>query len=289
LQADTPSRTAIAVSVLRAVAAHPLRDGVVDPLAVRALPQVPACFVRWCGPLLRLPGIELLWRYAWVGLASHVVLRTLRIDEAVSDALRGGVRQLVLLGAGFDTRALRLAAPAGAHTWEIDHPDTQAAKAARMPDSPARYVPVDFLRDDPGDQLVRAGFNAAAPAVVIWEGVTPYLPTAATEASLASMARVLAPGSVLLVTFCLPELTSLVRTQGERAHRVFRRIGEPLLGVQPEAAFHARLRAAGFEPITTDGGREWAARFGRPVPANIIEERLVVATRTAEPSGMIRL
>jgi methyltransferase (TIGR00027 family) len=104
--------------------------------------------------------------------------------------------QVVVLGAGLDTRAARLAA-AGVRFFEVDHPATQAHKRDQLaaadgyPVDAATYVPCDFERgDDFVDQLATGGFDPAAPAVVIWEGVTAYL----TEPAVRATARRIATG-----------------------------------------------------------------------------------------------
>jgi methyltransferase (TIGR00027 family) len=93
-----------------------------------------------------------------------------------------GVRQIVILGAGLDTFALRN--PHGArqiHIYEVDHSATQAWKRQRLADAQIALppwlilVPVDFERDDVGEKLVAAGFQQNSPAFFTWVGVGPYL------------------------------------------------------------------------------------------------------------------
>jgi methyltransferase (TIGR00027 family) len=277
---ERPSLTAIAVSLLRGVAPSPARPGeVVDPLAARALPPFAGRLTRGLTPLMRLRPVEALWRYGWAGLSSHIVLRTLEIDDAVREAVGEGCGQVVLLGAGFDTRAVRMPELASIPVFEVDHPATQAAKRGRLPESHAVYVAVDFTRDELRERLAEAGLRPDLPAVVVWEGVTPYLPHVATEGTLRALGDVLAPGSVLLVTFCLPELVSLLARHGWLAHQLFRWIGEPLAGVITEPHMRELTSEAGFEPLGSTGAREQAARWGKAVPLNVIEERVLRARR----------
>jgi len=101
------------------------------------------------------------------------------IDDWIGEAV-GEIDQVVLLGAGFDTRAWRLPALASAHVFEVDHPNTAAVKQARLRSAHAdlrkvTFVNVDFEKDD-FDRLLRAaGFDATRPAIVVWEGVSQYL------------------------------------------------------------------------------------------------------------------
>ena len=103
-------------------------------------------------------------------------------EDALSRAVERGVRQIVILGAGLDTFALRN--PHGARQiriYEVDHPATQAWKRQRLAEAQIALppwlilVPVDFERDDVGKKLVAAGFEQNSPAFFTWLGVVPYL------------------------------------------------------------------------------------------------------------------
>ena len=134
-----------------------------------------------------------------------IALRTAWLDEQVASlAGTGSARaQVVLLGAGLDARAARLARP-GLRWFEVDHPATQREKQSRVealagyPSDAATFVPCDFEQDDPIDQLARAGFAAGAPALVIWEGVVPYLTEAAVRGTLTRIAAGCHGDSVVL-------------------------------------------------------------------------------------------
>src|SRR5205807_2230260 len=107
----------------------------------------------------------------WPGTRVSVVVRTRFIDEVVASS---DAEQVVILGAGFDTRALRLVP--GRRVFELDEAETLAAKRARLGEAASRLtlVPVDFEREPFEDRLRDAGF-ASEPAVFVWEGVTSYL------------------------------------------------------------------------------------------------------------------
>jgi len=103
-------------------------------------------------------------------------------EDALSRAVERGIRQIVILGAGLDTFALRN--PHGARQirlYEVDHPATQAWKSERLAEAQIAlpqwliFVPVDFERDDLGEKLVAAGFQQNSPAFFTWLGVVPYL------------------------------------------------------------------------------------------------------------------
>jgi methyltransferase (TIGR00027 family) len=132
-----------------------------------------------------------------------VIARTRVIDDLVTEGA-DGVEQVVVLGAGFDTRAHRLPALHGLTVFEVDHPDTQAAKrrALRHVDPPAdlRLVPCDFQGDSLEAVLAGAGFDPAGPTLFVWEGTTNYLTEAAVDATLRWCGQA-AVGSRLVMTY----------------------------------------------------------------------------------------
>jgi len=141
---------------------------------------------------LRFPQME-LW----------LALRVAYLDQLIGIAVdRLGARQVVLFGAGYDTRAARLPR-AGVRFFEVDHPATQAEKRERLaaldgyPIDAATYVTCNFERDDPIEQLARAGFDQGEPALVIWEGVVPYLTELAVRATATRLATGCDPRSLV--------------------------------------------------------------------------------------------
>ncbi|HTJ35193.1 MAG TPA: SAM-dependent methyltransferase [Dactylosporangium sp.] len=205
-------------------------------------------------------------RYAGGPRASAVV-RTRLIDDLVRAAVDGGARQLVLLGAGFDNRAHRIAAPVA---FEVDHPATQATKRRRMPAALAtrvRFVPVDLAADALEPALAAAGFDAAAPAVVVWEGVTNYLTAEAVDATLRALAALLAPGGRIVFTYV--DRAALDGTGGfdgvEEWHDAVRRGGEPwTFGFRP-ADLPAYLAERGLRLVEDVSTRDAAARYLEPL------------------------
>jgi methyltransferase (TIGR00027 family) len=169
---------------------------------------------RWPKPLFSDPwaeslagpeGHDLAKRYdlAFPPMELWLALRVAYLDNLVGEAVdRLGARQVVLLGAGYDTRAARLPR-SGVRFFEVDHPATQAAKRERMakldgyPVDAATYVTCNFEREDPVVQLAAAGFDLREPAVVLWEGVVPYLTEAAVRTTATRLATELDPRSLV--------------------------------------------------------------------------------------------
>ena len=136
-----------------------------------------------------------------------LALRVAYLDRLVHLAVdRLSIRQIVILGAGYDTRAARLPR-AGVQFFEVDHPATQAAKraaVAKLPGYPidaARYVACDFEHQDPIERLVANGLDPNDPALVIWEGVVMYLTEPAIRATATRLATGLDPRSLVAFDF----------------------------------------------------------------------------------------
>ena len=141
------------------------------------------------------------------GPRPSAVARTKVIDDWLVDALETGLDQLVLLGAGYDSRPYRIRGADRLGVFEVDHPDTQARKREllerRLGAVPAhaRLVPVDFEHDSLADTLAAAGFRAGARTLTIWEGVVSYLSRPAVESTLRWAAASGATGSAVALTY----------------------------------------------------------------------------------------
>jgi methyltransferase (TIGR00027 family) len=184
------------------------------------------------------------------GLAASSLCRHRCIDEHLVGALRDGVQQVVILGAGYDSRAYRFASELGGRrVYEVDLPPLSRRKAAIVASHPElfghasmRRVEIDFRTQSLTDQLAAAGLNVGAPTFVAWEGVTPYLDRAAVDATLAALAAMCGPGSRLAM-----DLWQTVSGAGGYSLRVaavraMRLIGEPI-GFTIAAAQAGRLLA----------------------------------------------
>ncbi len=127
--------------------------------------------------------------------------RTRFFDDHVLDAVASGVRQVVILGAGYDDRALRFRA-GGVRFFELDHPDTQSDKATRLQaiqhdDEQLVLVPLDFRHDDPAAALARSGHDARRSSLFICEGLLVYLDRQTIVGLLEALRSRAASGSVL--------------------------------------------------------------------------------------------
>jgi methyltransferase (TIGR00027 family) len=268
------SFTALAVACARGI------DDV-DPVAASLMPFPLSHAVRAGRDAQSAhPALRYLLRRG--GLVAHLPLRTLAIDAVVERAIAEGARQLVILGAGLDARAWRMECLAETRVLEVDHPATQAYKARRMGGRPTtsrdvRWVAVDFGRDDLGERIRASGFEPGVPAVFVWEGVTPYLPPAATAKTLGAIAGLCAAPGTLAMTYGTPDMASAVAPIRPLVRAAFGLIGEPLLGLVREAEARAMVEAAGMTLVRDSDYRDWATDADRPTPRLHVAERLLVA------------
>jgi methyltransferase (TIGR00027 family) len=209
MRAGQRSRTAEYMAFFRALESRrPARRRLfADPLAASVLDRP----LRAAAALAGAPvvGRVVPWfvdRH-WPGPRPSAVARTKVIDDWLELAIDAGLDQLVVLGAGYDSRALRIAGAERLTVFEVDHPDTQAAKRELLDARPGgrpghmRLVPLDFERGELGASLEEAGFRAGARNFTIWEGVVSYLTPEAVDGTLRWVAATGAPGSRLALTY----------------------------------------------------------------------------------------
>jgi methyltransferase (TIGR00027 family) len=185
-----------------------------------------------------------------------MALRTAAIDDAVRDA---AAPQVVILGAGLDGRAWRMPELASSVVFEVDHPDSQRDKRARIGAlAPAareiRFLAVDFARDSLDTALAQAGHVATERTMWVWEGVVMYLTPENVEATLAVIARRSAPGSRLSITYAAP--ARILRLVG----LIVRLIGEPFRSAFTREAMAALLAKHGFRVLGDDNIPELGAK-----------------------------
>jgi len=181
-------------------------------------------------------------------LRAHVVLRSRFAEDCIADAVRRGIQQLVVLGAGFDSFAYRQAEWAAAlRIFEVDHPESQDLKRERLsaaliptPGNVA-YVPADFARHSLREILGVSAIDFSARTVFSCLGVLVYLERSAIEALFRTVAG-FPEGSELVVTF-----TSSERAAGsaERAAAW----GEPWLSRQQAPELRSELLRCGFSSV----------------------------------------
>jgi methyltransferase (TIGR00027 family) len=146
------------------------------------------------------------------GATAFVAVRERCIDDFLKACLAEGLDQVVLLGAGFDTRAYRIAGIEKTRVFEIDHPATQAVKLKRLKKVidpiPANvtFIPLDFNTQTLSERLPASGYNEQGKTLFIWQGVTYFLTAEGVDSTLAFIANHSGPGSTLIFDYFYNEV-----------------------------------------------------------------------------------
>jgi methyltransferase (TIGR00027 family) len=145
------------------------------------------------------------------GIFGAQICRTRYIDDAVEQALAQGIVQVVILGAGLDTRPYRLRGMEGVRAFEVDLPAVQKDKMKKVQSFlgklPERvsFIPIDFDTQILEEVFAGTAFDPSRPAVFVWEGVTQYISEEAVRQTLAFTGKS-APGSVIVFTYVLKSI-----------------------------------------------------------------------------------
>jgi methyltransferase (TIGR00027 family) len=266
---DSASRTALMVAAYRARATERER---------------PVCNDPWAARLAGDEGQAIATAYdqTYPHMELWTALRATYFDRCVERYQRA---QVVLLGAGLDTRAVRLAKE-GVRFFEVDHPESQKLKLGKLaaidyPVACATYVPCDFERSDFLTELCARGFREDIPALFIWEGVTVYLTETAVRGTAHRVAAGCSPQTILGFDHLRKKIVhGTLRDPKDVESREFvADMGEPLrFGVDDalpllfEEGFR-KVRARTFDEIALDLTgtyvRERAFAFQRVVLASV--------------------
>jgi methyltransferase (TIGR00027 family) len=265
------AQTAFGPMVLAAIEQHepPGRRLVDDDLAAAFLPGPTRLLVAATRPALVrrlfIAGMERGGPGLWANLACRKSLIADKLDEA-----RDSIDAVVVLGAGLDTRAYRLAHDTHIPIFEVDQPVNIARKTAAVrrvlgeqPRS-VRLVALDFERDDLLTTLAEYGYHTDYRTFFIWEGVTQYLTTDAVRATLDGL-RPVAPGSRLVFTYVRRDFIDGANLYGAKS--LYRRVRQRQqlwhFGIQPEEV-EEFLAGFGWRLIEQVGPEQLIQRYVKP-------------------------
>jgi methyltransferase (TIGR00027 family) len=224
---------------------------------MRVLPNVSHLGLRLVtAPTLlahRLTGyVPRIYRYPYAGvppMKDQPAARTTFFDAALERHL-SRIDQLVVLGAGLDTRAYRLPAGTRVRCFEVDTPRTQRFKRemlqkAGMDATRVTFVPADFAREDWFAKLAGAGFAPDQPSIFLWEAVTMYLDRETVERTLRRIAST-ARGSVVAFDYFSSELPTERSLFLRSARAALKAMGEPFRSFGIDTIPPASQQAATF-------------------------------------------
>jgi methyltransferase (TIGR00027 family) len=256
-----PSRTALRVALRRA--AHQFMDDprvLDDPLAVpivgKAIEEIQTDPRKFQSKIAKY-------------FRAFMVARSRYAEDQLARALTRGTEQYLILGAGLDTSAYRgLGATSGIAVYEVDHPDTQAWKRARLaaagiaiPEA-VTYVAVDFERHTLPEQLAAAGFHGELPTFVSWLGVVPYLTRKTAEETFGYLGK-LSEGSGVVFDYAVApaSLGLMERVAMKTLTQLVARAGEPFKLFFEPVELDEFLSPLGFRRIEQLGSQEINARY----------------------------
>jgi methyltransferase (TIGR00027 family) len=216
-----PSRTSITVAALRAFGAREPDAAVRNPdaLAQRLLGPSQLALIKDhpVAAALQQDYNEARKNTEVSGMANLLLIRTRFIDDHLLRAIQDGASQVVILGAGFDTRAYRFAdVLKDKLVVEVDYESTQEIKRQRLNEASisippnVRFAQIDFQRDKLPDVLRAAGYKTGEKTFFIWEGVSMYLSESAVRETLQTIAKTSAHGSSLVMDFAQTSMLDLL-------------------------------------------------------------------------------
>ena len=251
-----PSKTAVWAAAARAVGAkNPDRkDRNPDYLAIRFLgPRERALLPDYDMAALDIASFKEAMTRLGVRLpvTSHAY-RTRAFDKALLDAVHDGARQIVVLGAGFDSRGYRFTRELHrVRFMEVDYPPTQEYKKQRVTEImgalPANvsYVPMDFTKDDLLRQLEASGYSEREKTFFLWEGVVHYLPESAVKDTLHFVRDHAAGGSRIAFNYTYAHDRNV-----NNPDSLYARWGEPWLFGFPDDGAAPYVRREGLDVLS---------------------------------------
>jgi methyltransferase (TIGR00027 family) len=222
------------------------------------------------------------------GTLGAFLCRTCYIDDVLRQALAEPVQQVVILGAGFDSRAYRIAGIEKTRVFEVDLPGLVQAKQDRVTrvlgavPAHVTYVGIDFDRDDLNETMERAGYRRGAKTLFIWESVTQYITAAAVDGTLRFVTEAPGKGSTIVFTYVRQGLIdgSDASELEQQMASMVARLGSPwIFGIDP-AVIERFLTDRGLSFIEEVDAAEYQKRYLVPLgrELEVIEiERAVLA------------
>jgi methyltransferase (TIGR00027 family) len=198
------------------------------------------------------------------GMLGFLVARCRYIDDYLRACLEAGLDQLVILGAGLDSRAYRFEQLEGhVKVFEVDHPATQQVKLGklakifgRLPEH-VTYVPIDF-NEETLQKLFGFGYSRQAKTLFIWEGVVHYLTAEAVDQTLEFVLKNSGSGSSIVFDYVYTSALTAAHKRGEiiRMQRAKRYTGEGLVFGIEEGQVEEFLRVRGYTQICNVTGQD---------------------------------
>lgn len=210
-------------------------------------------------------------------LTGQVVGRSRYAEDLLEHAIAKGIQQYVLVGAGLDSFTLRQAQKyPQLKIFEVDHPDTQAAKQSKLRQfgtlpANVEFVAIDFEKESIADALARSTFKQDQAAFFSWLGTTHYLEPQTTLNTLASIAQVAAQGSEVVLDYSVDyrELEGIERLGTLFVSQFTRFLKEPLKGQFRPKKLHQAVEQMGYIVTEDLSGEGLSERYFHARPDHI--------------------
>lgn len=275
----TASSTAETMTMHRAFEATlPQADQVIrDPYAIHFVSPktrraLNSRFWKWI--------IRIIMNRSYPGVNGAVISRVRFMDDLLLREIDRGLTQAVILGAGYDTRAYRLAPAKRIRIFEVDHPATQALKKAGLErifttlPRHVRFVSLDLAAGDLADALTANGFDASRKTLFILEGLVMYLQEATVVQILSAIRNHTPAGSGIVFDYLPPAILdgTLREKEGRNMYRHVVKTGEPFRFAMDFDNMEAYLADHGFEICENIRARDCRDRYfnGRERPISAI-------------------
>jgi len=184
------------------------------------------------------------------------VVKARYIEDYLNQCIEDGIEQLVLLGAGYDSRAFRFnALKEKVKVFEVDHPDSQRIKKEKVKkifgSLPGHiiYIPVDFDKEKLDEKLFESGYAKNLKTLFIWEGVTYYLTAEAVDATLAFIANNSGEGSSVIFDYSYESFINGRVKEAKKMRRKAAQLGEPFTFGIEEGTVEEFLSKRGFGQV----------------------------------------
>lgn len=205
------------------------------------------------------------------GIYGVQICRTRYIDDALHSALSKGINQVVILGAGYDTRAYRLPELKSAKVFEVDLPVVQADKKKKLQKylgqlpGNVTYIPIDFDTQTLETVFSETNFDGQVSTVYIWEGVTQYLSEEAVRQTFSFVGKS-TPGSLIMFTYVLKSIIERRSDIPDANHimEVVAKLSPWIFGLEP-SSISDFLRPYHLTIVADVGNQDYQEKYLKPL------------------------
>lgn len=203
------------------------------------------------------------------GLSNSIRAKVRFFDDFVKKSIDEGLEQLVVLGAGYDSRPYRIAGLNKIRVFEVDHPDTQTVKMEKIKEifgslpNHVVYIPADLVSDDFGRRLLEGGYDRSRKTLFIMEGVIFYIPPKSVDNILDFIVKNSGKGSTILFDYFPQSVIDGTSDSeaGRNIHDHLAQVGEPLQFGLKEGTAEEFLGKRGFSKVCNVTGEDYKKAY----------------------------